>query len=295
MNTFTSRLTDGFQELVAKHNNLTREHEKLTQELVKLTMRDEVSRNVINHLKSQKETLEKEINEIKLEKMHLEGGMKGIVSELEVLQSEKLELDKLRTDSEKAFKNEKKKLCRIESLIKQCQENNRKCVVTENELAELKKKFESKCKENNSLKSDVNELRAKEDLFQQEIDNAESLRAELNEQFVMSLEVKNTIDSIKIAHKKVIDAMEEAHRLVISGMQETHRSVIQGMEETHRSVIAGMEETHRLVIAGREEAHRLEMLALSTDKENKRRVFLELQGKVRVLEAENRMLSEDSN
>ncbi|GKF34640.1 hypothetical protein Tco_0107840, partial [Tanacetum coccineum] len=137
--------------------------------------------------------------------------------------------------------------------------------------------------------------RAKEDLFQQEIDNAESLRAELNEQFVMSLEVKNTIDSIKIAHKKVIDAMEEAHRLVISGMQETHRSVIQGMEETHRSVIAGMEETHRLVIAGREEAHCLEMLAMSTDEEIKRRMFLELQDKVSVLEAKNTMLSEDSN
>nr|GEX49378.1 hypothetical protein [Tanacetum cinerariifolium] len=34
----------------------------------------EVSKNLINHLKSQKETLEKEINEIKLGKMSLEGG-----------------------------------------------------------------------------------------------------------------------------------------------------------------------------------------------------------------------------
>nr|GFB12974.1 hypothetical protein [Tanacetum cinerariifolium] len=106
-------------------------------------------------------------------------------------------------------------------------------------------------------------LRAKEDLFQQEIDNPESLRVQLNEQrqFVMSLKVKNTIDSINIAHKKVTDAMKEAHRLVIAGMQETHHSVIQGMEETHRSVLASMEETHRLVIAGTDEAHCLEMLA----------------------------------
>nr|GEZ85393.1 hypothetical protein [Tanacetum cinerariifolium] len=186
---------------------------------------------------------------------------------------------------------------RIESLIKQCKEDNRKCAVTRNELAELKKKFQSKCIENNSLKSDVNELRAKEDLFQQEIDNAESLRTQLNEQrqFVMSLEVKNIIDSINIAHKKVIDAMKEAHHLVIAGMQETHCSVIQGMEETHRSVLASMEETHRLVIAGTDEAHCLEMLAMSTDEENKRRMFLELQEKVRVLEAKNRMLSEDNN
>ncbi|GKC37020.1 hypothetical protein Tco_1049404 [Tanacetum coccineum] len=55
------------------------------------------------------------------------------------------------------------------------------------------------------------------------------------------------------------------------------------------------EETHRLVIAGREEAHCLETLAMSTDEENKRRMFLELQDKVSVLEAKNTMLSEDSN
>ncbi|GJX25746.1 putative reverse transcriptase domain-containing protein [Tanacetum coccineum] len=59
--------------------------------------------------------------------------------------------------------------------------------------------------------------------------------------------------------------------------------------------IAGMEETLRLVIAGREEAHCLEMLAMSTDEEIKRRMFLELQDKVSVLEAKNTMLSEDSN
>ncbi|PWA81238.1 hypothetical protein CTI12_AA179800 [Artemisia annua] len=117
---------------------------------------------------------------------------------------------------------------RIDGLVKQCKEENINCCATGNELAELRKRFEAKCIHNNKLQSEVNELRAKEDFFQPEIDKAESLKAELNEQrnFVMSLEVKNTIDSMKIAHKKVIEAMEEAHRLVKAvGFTTTHRQI----------------------------------------------------------------------
>ncbi|GJX85418.1 hypothetical protein Tco_0336192 [Tanacetum coccineum] len=247
-NTFSGeylcQLSHGYKVLVAKY-------EKLTEEQDKLTKRDQVSHKLINSPRSENATqkeklelLEKENKELKsqlyelqTQKMQLEGRIEGIKSELWLLKSEKVQLDKLKTYSEKGFKTDKKKMeSRIESLVKQCNEEKRNCSATGNELAELRKRYESKCIENQQLQSKVKQTRINEDLFKQEGNKVVSLEAKLNEQreYVLILEVQNIIDDMKIAHKKVLAAMEEAHNLemlaIITDQENKGRSAKKGKE-----------------------------------------------------------------